>query len=73
VKDATKLAIGIALLWIAGVAFFVAFHPNGVVMPDGNPAKNPQDVLKYLMWKARGGGEGGDSSGQQSGGQDRQA
>lgn len=60
--DSSKLAIGIALLWAAGVAFFVAFHPNGVVLPDGKPAKNPSDVLKYLMWKARGGGEGGGSS-----------
>jgi len=55
---ATKLAIGIALLWLAGMAFFVAFHPNGVEMPDGNQAKSPADIIKYAMWKARGGGSG---------------
>jgi len=59
----TKLAIGILVLWLAGAAFFVAFHPNGVQMPDGSPASNPVDVLKFVMLKARGGGESGGSSG----------
>lgn len=55
---ATKLAIGILLLWLAGMAFFVAFHPNGVQLADGSQAKSPADIIRYTMWKARGGGSG---------------
>lgn len=59
--------MAIILLWIAGAGFFVAFHPNGVTDPDGKEAKNPSDVLKYFMLKARG-GSGGSPSGFGGGG-----
>lgn len=62
-NDATKLAIGILLVWVAGMAFFVAFHPNGVIMPSGEQAKSPADIIKFAMWKARGGGNGSQQSG----------
>lgn len=68
-NGATKLALGTLLMWLAGLAFFVAFHPNGVVMPDGKPAKNPADILKYMIFEARGGAQNnGDNSGQDQGG-----
>lgn len=44
-----KLAFGIALMWIAGVLVFIAFHPGGIQMKDGNTAGNPADVLRYLI------------------------
>lgn len=64
--DAGKLAIGIILLWLAGLAFFVAFHPNGVTMPDGKAARNPGDVLKYIIAEVHGGKS--DNSGFSGGG-----
>lgn len=52
--------------WVAGVAFFTAFHPGGLTTDgaapeaDGsNAAKNPVDVLKFLMIR---GGEGASTS-----------
>jgi hypothetical protein len=49
-------AFSLLLLWVAGIAFFTAFHPGGVIDPDsGDPAKDPADVIKFLMVK---GGEG---------------
>lgn len=65
--DSTKLALGIALLWLAGMAFFVAFHPGGVVMPDGSAAKNPSDIIKYTMQQAKSGKVGGKSGGTDTG------
>jgi hypothetical protein len=49
------LAAGLLFLWIAGVAFFTAFHPGGLTNADGTPAQNPGDVVKYLLQR---GGEG---------------
>lgn len=42
--EATRFALGIAILVGAMVAFFFAFHPNGV-----EGVSNPVDVLKWLM------------------------
>jgi hypothetical protein len=51
-------AIAVVLLWVAGVCFFVAFHPGGLSV-NGNPAQNPADVLKYLMGVASTGNKSG--------------
>jgi hypothetical protein len=45
------LALALLLFWIAGVAFFVAFHPGGVTKDNGDSAQNPVDVLKFLLAK----------------------
>jgi hypothetical protein len=45
------LAIALLLFWVAGVAFFFAFHPGGVKLSDGSDAQNPVDVLKVLLEK----------------------
>lgn len=42
--DGTRLAIAIAILFLAGVAFFFAFHPSGVA-----GATNPDNALEWLM------------------------
>jgi hypothetical protein len=42
--DGTRLAIAIAVLFLAGVAFFFAFHPSGVA-----GATNPDNALEWLM------------------------
>jgi hypothetical protein len=42
--DGVRLAIAIALLFSAGIAFFFAFHPGGVVA-----ATNPDNALAWLM------------------------
>lgn len=63
----TKLSFAILLIWVAGLCFFVAFHPGGILIYDPNadggkganrPAKNPAEVLGYLM-SASYGGSGG--------------
>lgn len=43
------LAFALILFWVAGVAFFTAFHPGGVQNEDGTPAQNPVDVLKWII------------------------
>lgn len=48
-----RLALGFLLLWVAGIAFFTAFHPGGIVVA-GKPAKNPADVLQYLIARMSG-------------------
>jgi len=45
------LALALLLFWIAGVSFFVAFHPGGVTKDNGDTANNPVDVLKFLLAK----------------------
>ena len=56
-------AFSLLLLWVAGIAFFTAFHPGGVTDPDtGDPAKDPVDVIKFLMVKG-GEGPGGTTTG----------
>lgn len=47
----TTLAFALILFWMAGVAFFVAFHPGGVHNTDGSPAQNPVDIVKWLLTK----------------------
>jgi hypothetical protein len=44
--DATRLAIAILVLFLAMVAFFFAFHPNGVVLAKGS--QNPGGALEWL-------------------------
>lgn len=48
-------AFGLILLWMAFVAFFVAFHPGGIKLADGTPAQNPRDVVLYLIQRLTGG------------------
>jgi hypothetical protein len=48
-------AFGLILLWMAFVAFFVAFHPGGIKLADGTPAQNPRDVILYLIQRLTGG------------------
>lgn len=61
-----RLALGFLLLWLMGIAFFAAFHPGGV-MVEGKPAKNPADVLRYLMMYMGGvSSSGSESNGQGS-------
>jgi hypothetical protein len=45
------LAFSLVLFWLAGVAFFVAFHPGGVKNSDGTAAQNPADIVKWLLMK----------------------
>jgi hypothetical protein len=42
-------AMALVLLWIAFASFFVAFHPGGLVMSNGNRAQNPRDVIIWFM------------------------
>lgn len=49
-------AIGVILLWISFVSFYVAFHPGGITSPmftdKNNPhgyARNPRDVFLYFV------------------------
>lgn len=41
-------ALGLLLMWIAFVCFFVAFHPGGLEV-NGHKAQNPVDVIIWLM------------------------
>jgi hypothetical protein len=50
------LALALLLFWIAGVSFFVAFHPGGITKDNGDSAQNPVDVLKFLLAKEGSGG-----------------
>lgn len=34
--DGTKLAIAILMLFLAGIGFFIAFHPNGLNLQEDN-------------------------------------
>lgn len=63
-----QLAAALLLLWLAGVAFFVAFHPGGIQMPGGESANNPVDVLKYLLTKGGEGAPGNQTQADTSGG-----
>src|SRR5271170_3267160 len=42
--DGTKLAVAIAVMWIAMVFFFFAFHPGGV-----ENVSNPGEMLQWLL------------------------
>jgi hypothetical protein len=44
--DGVRLAIAIAFIFAAGVAFFFAFHPNGV---GGTSVDNADSALEWLM------------------------
>lgn len=62
--DGTRLAIAIAILFLAGVAFFFAFHPSGVA-----GATNPDNALEWLMneFQATAGGTSGNPAGDAGG------
>jgi hypothetical protein len=58
----TTGALALILLWVAFAAFFVAFHPGGIkddiFKAKGNPqgnARNPRDVLIWLIKRATSG------------------
>lgn len=59
-NGAAKFALGIVALWLSGLSFFLAFHPNGVVL-NGQKVSNPVEVLKWLIQ------EFGKATGQSSG------
>lgn len=59
-NGAAKFALGIVALWLSGLSFFLAFHPNGVVL-NGQKVSNPVEVLKWLIQ------EFGKATGQTSG------
>jgi hypothetical protein len=68
-KGATG-ALALILLWVAFAAFFVSFHPGGIrddmFKSKGNPqgvARNPRDVLIWLIKRATQGASKADSSG----------
>lgn len=44
--DGVRLAIAIAFIFAAGVAFFFAFHPYGV---GGTDVRNPDSMLEWLI------------------------
>jgi hypothetical protein len=44
--DGVRLAIAIAFIFAAGVAFFFAFHPNGV---GGSNVDDADSALEWLM------------------------
>ena len=52
---ANRLALAILLIFVAGLLFFVAFHPGGIQISDPKAkdgvraANNPAEVLGYLM------------------------
>lgn len=48
-------ALALLLLWIAFAAFFVSFHPGGLVLADGTAAQNPRDVIVWFMQRIAGG------------------
>jgi hypothetical protein len=45
------LALALLLFWVAGLAFYTAFHPGGITKDNGDSAQNPVDVLKFLLAK----------------------
>lgn len=54
--DGTRLAMAIAMLFLAMVAFFFAFHPQGVT-----GVKNPGDALQWLETQFQNTASGGSS------------
>lgn len=68
-NDGTNFAIALILFWFAGLCMFVAFHPGGILV-NGRQARNPVDVLRYIMEKANKGtgtSTSGDTSGSTTG------
>jgi hypothetical protein len=59
---AAKLSLGILFLWLAMVAFYFAFHPNGV-----SGVTNPATALQWLMAEFNKATGSGDSSGPATG------
>ena len=47
-NGAAKMALGILFLWLSMVAFFFAFHPNGVTL-NGKNVSNPVEALQWLI------------------------
>jgi hypothetical protein len=60
--DGVRLAIAIAFIFAAGVAFFFAFHPNGV---GGSSVDNADSALQWLMQEFQ--VTAGDTSGEPTG------
>lgn len=56
--QSAKFALGLVLIWIGLVAFYFAFHPNGVQL-NGNPVSNPSEALKWLIQEFQGVSSGG--------------
>lgn len=48
-------ALALVLIWVAFIAFFVAFHPGGLTLANGQSAQNPRDVILWLMQRVAGG------------------
>jgi hypothetical protein len=47
-NGAAKFALGIVFLWLGMLAFFFAFHPNGVIL-NGKKVANPVEGLQWLI------------------------
>lgn len=47
-NGAAKFALGIVFLWLGMLAFFFAFHPNGVIL-NGEKVSNPVQALQWLI------------------------
>jgi hypothetical protein len=60
--DGVRLAIAIAFVMAAGIAFFFAFHPNGV---GGTSVDNADSALQWLMQEFE--VTAGDTSGEPAG------
>lgn len=52
--DGTKLAIAILMLFLAGIGFFIAFHPNGLNLPEDNAP----GILQWFMSEFEGAATG---------------
>lgn len=48
-SQGTKFAIALVLFFLAGVGFFVAFHPNGLTTSDGKPVENFSQVIAWYI------------------------
>jgi hypothetical protein len=53
-SDGTKLAIAILMLFLAGVGFFIAFHPNGLDLQ----SDNAPGILQWFMAEFEGAATG---------------
>lgn len=45
----SKFAMALVFYFLAGVALFVAFHPNGLKNADGTPVTNLAGVIQWYI------------------------
>jgi hypothetical protein len=62
-SQGAKFAIALVFYFLAGIALFVAFHPNGLTNGDGTPVTNLGEVVQwYMNYLGNLGGKGGSSN-----------